>query len=88
MNDKEPQPRIRRSDLVAIALVGLFLIALVAVLELAKSFFLPLISAFVVGTMLAPAASFLQKYHIPRSLSAVLIVTALFGMFALVVGLM
>lgn len=84
--DRDSQ--IRRSDMIAVALVGLFVIAIVAILELAKSLFLPLISAFVIGTMLAPAATFLQKYRIPRSLSAVLIVTGMFGLFALVIGLM
>ena len=80
--------QIRRSDVLVVALVGLFIIAVVAILELGKSLFLPLISAFVIGTMLAPAATFLKKYRVPRSLSAVLIVTGVFGLFALVVGLM
>jgi predicted PurR-regulated permease PerM len=32
--------------------------------------------AFIVGTMLSPAASFLERHRIPRSLAAVLLVTA------------
>lgn len=83
-----PLLRIRRADMIAIALVGLFLIGIIAILELAKTLLLPLVSAFVIGTMLAPAASYLQTYRVPRSVSAVLIVASVFGLFALVVGLM
>ncbi len=39
-----------------------------------KAFFLPVVMAFVIGTMLSPAASFLERYRIPRAVGAVLIV--------------
>ena len=42
----------------------------------AKAFFLPIVMAFIVGTMLSPAASFLERRRIPRAVAAVLIVTA------------
>ena len=60
-------PLIRRQEVVAIALVGLLLIAIITVLYFAKAFFLPVVMAFVIGTMLSPAASFLERYqHSPR----------------------
>ena len=59
----------------------------VAVLYVAKGFFLPIVAAFVVGTMLSPAAGFLERHRIPRSVSAVLIVTAVGAGVTFIVGL-
>ena len=70
----ELPPVIRRTEVVAIALVGLLIICIIAGLYLAKAFFLPITMAFIVGTMLSPAASFLERYRIPRAVAAVLIV--------------
>jgi predicted PurR-regulated permease PerM len=70
----EMPPLIRRTEVVAIALVGLLMICIIAGLYLAKAFFLPITMAFIVGTMLSPAASFLERCNIPRAVAAVLIV--------------
>jgi predicted PurR-regulated permease PerM len=67
---------VRHAEVVAFALVALLIICVVAVLYLAKAFFLPVVMAFVVGTMLSPAASFLERYRVPRAVGAVLIVAA------------
>jgi predicted PurR-regulated permease PerM len=83
----ELPPVIRRTEVVAFALVALLVICVVAVLYAAKAFFLPVVMAFVVGTMLSPAASFLERYRIPRSVAAVLIVAALAGAVTFMVGL-
>lgn len=83
----ELPPLIRRQEVVAIALVGLLLIAIIAVLYFAKAFFLPVVMAFVVGTMLSPAASLLERYRIPRSVGAVLIVVAVTALGAFILGL-
>jgi predicted PurR-regulated permease PerM len=72
----ELPPVIRRTEVVAIALVGLLIICIIAGLYLAKAFFLPITMAFIIGTMLSPAASFLERYRIPRAVAAVLIVAA------------
>jgi predicted PurR-regulated permease PerM len=72
----ELPPVIRRTEVVAIALVGLLIICIIAGLYLARAFFLPVTMAFIVGTMLSPAASFLERYRIPRPVAAVLIVAA------------
>jgi predicted PurR-regulated permease PerM len=45
------------------------------------------VTAFVVGTMLSPAAGFLERHRIPRSVSAVLIVTAVGAGAAFIIGL-
>jgi predicted PurR-regulated permease PerM len=83
----ELPPVIRRAEVVAYALVALLLICVFAVLYLAKAFFLPVVTAFVVGTMLAPAAQFLERHRIPRAVSAILIVGAAGAGVAFIVGL-
>jgi predicted PurR-regulated permease PerM len=83
----EQPPRIGRTEVVAFALVALLVICVVAVLYAAKAFFLPVVTAFVVGTMLSPAAGLLERHRIPRAVSAVLIVTAAGVGAAFIVGL-
>jgi len=78
---------IRRTEVVTIALVGLLIICIIAGLYLAKAFFLPITMAFIIGTMLSPAASFLERYRIPRAVAAVLIVAAASAGVAFMVGL-
>jgi predicted PurR-regulated permease PerM len=80
-------PVIRRAEVVAFALISLLLICVVAVLYAAKAFFLPVVAAFVVGTMLSPAAGLLERHRIPRALSAVLIVSAVGAGVTFIVGL-
>ena len=72
----ELPPVIRRTEVVAFALVALLVIVVIVGLYLARAFFLPITMAFIVGTMLSPAASFLERYRIPRAVAAVLIVAA------------
>jgi predicted PurR-regulated permease PerM len=83
----EQPPVIRRAEVVAFALVALLVIAVVTVLYFAKAFFLPIVLAFVVGTMLSPAAGYLERHRIPRSVSAVLIVALACAGLAFIVGL-
>jgi predicted PurR-regulated permease PerM len=84
--DDEP-PVIRRAEVVAFALVALLVISVTTVLYAAKAFFLPVVAAFVVGTMLSPAAGFLERHRIPRAVSAVLIVSAMGAGAAFMVSL-
>ena len=83
----ELPPVIRGAEVVAFSLVALLVICVVAVLYVAKAFFLPVVAAFVVGTMLSPPAGFLERHRIPRALSAVLIVTAVGAAVAFMIGL-
>ena len=85
-NSRAP-PLVRRSEFVAFALISLLVISVAAVLYVAKAFFLPVVAAFVIGTMLSPAARFLERHRIPRALSAVLIVSAVGTGVTFVVGL-
>ncbi len=84
----ELPPVIRRTEVVALALVGLLIISIVALLYEARAFFLPVVMGFVVGTMLSPAANFLERCRIPRGLAAVLIVTAVGALVTFIVGLL
>ena len=84
--DEQP-PIIRRAELVAFALIALLVICVIAVLYVAKAFFLPVVTAFIVGTMLAPAAGFLERCRIPRSVAAILIVSTVCAGIAFMVGL-
>ena len=83
----ELPPVIRRTEFVALALAGLFVIASIAVLYIAKGFFLPVVMAFVTGTMLSPAATFLERRRVPRALGAVLIVMAVTAVVAFIFAL-
>lgn len=83
----ELPPVVRRTEFVAFALAGLLLIAVVAVLYVAKAFFLPVVMAIVAGTMLSPAANFLERQRVPRALGAVLLVIAVTTVVAFVVAL-
>jgi predicted PurR-regulated permease PerM len=78
---------IPRTEVIAFSLVSLLLISVVGVLYFAKGFFLPVVAAFVVGTMLSPAAGLLERHRIPRSVSAVLIVSAVGAGVTFVIGL-
>ena len=86
-NESEPRASIERTDVIAFALVSLLIICVVAVLYAAKAFFLPIVAAFVIGTMLSPAAGFLERHKIPRALSAVLIVSTVAAGVSFIVGL-
>jgi predicted PurR-regulated permease PerM len=83
----ELPPVIRRTEFVAFALMGLLVIAVATVLYVGKAFFLPVVMAFVVGTMLSPAASFLERCKVPRTLGAVLIVVTMTAVVTFVVAL-
>jgi predicted PurR-regulated permease PerM len=83
----EAPPVIRRSEMVAFALVALLLICVIAGLYLARAFFLPVTMAFIVGTMLSPAAGVMERFRIPRAVSAVLIVAAATAGVVFMIGL-
>jgi predicted PurR-regulated permease PerM len=86
-DSKADLPVIRRADIVAFSVAALLVICIVAVLYVAKAFFLPVVTAFVVGTMLSPAAGFLERHRTPRAVSAVLIVIALGAAVSFMIGL-
>lgn len=73
--------------MVAFALVALLVIFVIGLLYVGKPFFLPIVTAFVVGTMLSPVASLLERLRIPRGVSAVLIVLAGLAGVTFMIGL-
>jgi predicted PurR-regulated permease PerM len=85
--ESERPPILGRAEVVSFSLVALLVIAVVAVLYFGRAFFLPTVTALVIGTMLSPAAKFLERYGIPRSVSAVLIVSATFAGIAFMIAL-
>jgi predicted PurR-regulated permease PerM len=61
------------------ALVGLFLIALGAVLYLARVVFIPLTFALMLSFLLSPVVSWLERRRLPRAVGAAIVVTLLLG---------
>ena len=85
-NAEQPSA-IGRAEVFGFAIVALLVIAVVVVLYVARAFFLPVVMAFVVGTMLSPAAGLLERGRIPRAIGAVLVVGAVAAGAVLMVGL-
>ncbi len=83
----QKSPAIGRDEIVSFTLIALLLISVIAVLYVARAFFLPTVTALVIGTMLSPAAKFFERYGIPRSVSAVLIVSATSAGLAFMIAL-
>ena len=69
------------------ATIGMFVIALVVALYLARPVLLPVASAFVVTMMLGPLSARAERYRVPSLLSAIvlwlLVIAALYGVIAL-----
>src|SRR3569623_2334473 len=80
-------PIIQRSEIVSFCLVALLIVAIIAVLYVARAFFLPVVTAIILGTMLSPAAKRLESYLVPRPVSAALIVILTWAAFVLMIGL-
>lgn len=88
-DDSADQPfrGFTHADIVSFCLLALLIISIVAVLYVGRAFFLPTATALIVGTMLSPAAKLFERYGIPRSVSAVLIVAATSAGLAFMVAL-
>jgi predicted PurR-regulated permease PerM len=81
---EEPEEMPLPSDSKAIFLGGLFVLALLATAYVASEIVLPLIFAIILKLLLQPALRILERLHVPRTLAALLLILALFGM---IVGL-
>jgi len=62
------------STFAQIALIGIFLILLMAMLGYGRAVFLPITLALVIGTILAPLTSFAANYRIPHAGTAAILV--------------
>ena len=87
--EKEEPPRLqpiqRPWRATAVAIVGLFLLALFYTFYFARDFFLPLTLAFILNLLLRPLLNGLTKLHIPRALGAGLLIVGIVG--AIVAGI-
>src|SRR5688500_10559421 len=87
--EKEEPPRLqpiqRPWRATAVAIVGLFLLALFYTFYFARDFFLPLTLAFILNLLLRPLLNGLTQLRIPRALGAGLLIMAIVG--AIVAGI-
>ena len=63
----------------AVAVVGLFALAIIYTLYFARILLLPIVLALLLGFILRPIVRALQRWHIPEALGAFIIVGALAG---------
>jgi predicted PurR-regulated permease PerM len=76
---EEPEEMPLPSDPKVIFLGGLFGLALLAAVYVAAEIVLPLVLAVVISLLLQPAMRFLEQWHVPRMLAALLLILAVFG---------
>jgi predicted PurR-regulated permease PerM len=69
-------------DIRSIALPGIFLLFTLYTLYFARDFFLPVVLAFVLSSLLAPAVRGMIRLHIPRMIGAGIIIAGLLGLGA------
>ena len=77
--DELPIPSDIPSDIKAVFLGGLFLLAVLAGCYVAAEIVLPVVLAFVLKLVLQPAMRALERIHLPNGIAAVLIILVLFG---------
>lgn len=63
-----------------IAVIGLFMLAVLIALYVARGVAVPVILAIIVGTILAPLIAWLERRRVPRVVSTILIVLVLFSL--------
>jgi predicted PurR-regulated permease PerM len=68
--------------------IGMFFIAFVVALYLARPVLLPTVTAFVVGLMLGPLANYGRKLHVPPMLTAIVLWLAVIGVFYAVIAIL
>jgi predicted PurR-regulated permease PerM len=67
------------SDINAVFLGGLFLLAMLAACYVAAEIVLPIVLAFVLSLVLQPAMRVLERVYLPRGVAALLVILVLFG---------
>jgi predicted PurR-regulated permease PerM len=65
-----PRAVMRQLSPARVAIVGLFVFAVVGVLALGRTFFVPLVGAIVLAMVLAPLVARLESLHVPRTAAA------------------
>src|SRR5467141_4051194 len=67
------------SDIKAVFLGGLFLVAMLGACYVASEIVLPIVLAFVLSLVLQPAMRALERFRVPRGIAAMLLILVLFG---------
>ena len=67
------------SDIKAVFLGGLFVLAMLAACYVAAEIVLPIVLAFVLSLVLQPAMRVLERIRLPRGIAAILLIFLLFG---------
>ncbi|HUK39954.1 MAG TPA: AI-2E family transporter [Candidatus Acidoferrales bacterium] len=81
---REDLPRIFQGpiDIRSISITGIFLLGLLYSLYFAREFLLPVVLAFILSFLLAPAVRWMNRQRIPQVIGAVIIVAGLVGLSA------
>jgi len=81
---REDLPRIFQGpiDIRSISITGIFLLGLLYSLYFAREFLLPVVLAFILSFLLAPAVRWMNRLRIPQVIGAVIIVAGLVGLSA------
>ena len=85
--DDLPLLQFSLRDIASFSIIAVAVIAIIAALYIGRFFFLPIVAAFVVGTMLSPTAQKLSAYRIPRTVSAIMIVSGVCLALLFIIGL-
>jgi predicted PurR-regulated permease PerM len=70
-------------DIIAMVSTGLFSLAVIGALVVAKALIMPMVAALIIGTMLSAGATALERYRVPHALSVALMLTASGGTVAM-----
>lgn len=76
------QPIQRPWHATAVAIVGLFLLALFYTFYFAREIFLPVMLAWILNMLLRPILHILKRWHIPEAIGAGLLLIGIIGIFA------
>jgi predicted PurR-regulated permease PerM len=79
---EEPEPVPGSVDLRTVAMVGLFVLAAIWAIDVARPVLLPLVAASLLSFLFAPLVRALAGLHVPRVVSAALVVSVLVGSLA------
>src|ERR1700739_107056 len=72
-----PVASTAHATIVRVAIVGLFVIAVLHTLDFAHAVLIPIVAAILLGTVLSPIVDYLDRRHVPAPVSAALLVAAL-----------
>ena len=76
------QPIQRPWRATAIAIVGIFLLAITYTLYFAREILLTITLAWIINMLLRPVLNFLRRCHIPEAVGAGILLIAIIGIFA------